>query len=88
MTPKMSGMMSVNSCDRFCEEPSFCKKREKRSDIVKLRDCEVAIQHCDIELQALATSFKEHFPGKPLPEGIDPLGTSIFCHFIRRPNYP
>jgi len=44
-----------------------------RSDIVKLRDCEVAIQHCDIELQALATSFKEHFPGKPLPEGIDPL---------------
>lgn len=50
----------------------------KRSDIVKLRDCEVAIQHCDIELQALATSFKEHFPGKPLPEGIDPLGKSIF----------
>ena len=52
--------------------------KPKRSDIVKLRDCEVAIQHCDIELQALATSFKEHFPGKPLPEGIDPLGKSIF----------
>ena len=55
----------------------------KRSDIVKLRDCEVAIQHCDIELQALATSFKDHFPGKPLPEGIDPLGKNIFSiyHF-------
>ena len=53
-------------------------KTLKRSDIVKLRDCEVAIQHCDIELQALATSFKEHFPGKPLPEGIDPLGKTEF----------
>ena len=56
-------------------------KTLKRSDIVKLRDCEVAIQHCDIELQALATSFKEHFPGKPLPEGIDPLGKTIFFIF-------
>ena len=80
----------MKSRDRYCKiikSRYFCKKREKRSDIVKLRDCEVAIQHCDIELQALATSFKEHFPGKPLPEGIDPLGTSIFGH-IRRPNYP
>ena len=50
-----------------------------RSDIVKLRDCEIAIQHCDIELQALLNQYAELFPDKPLPKGVDKI-----CKFFYR----
>ena len=52
-----------------------------RSDIVKLRDCEVAIQHCDIELQALSNQYAELFPDKPLPKGVDKIGKNILSIF-------
>ena len=50
-----------------------------RSDIIKLRDCETAILHCEIELQALSNTYLELNPGKSLPDGVDPPG-KLKCH--------
>jgi len=47
-----------------------------RSDIIKLRDCETAILHCEIELQALSNTYLELNPGKSLPDGVDPPASS------------